>query len=68
MQNKMNIDELLKDGLIPEFEPGDKLNAKVMEKITAAKNRAPVTPIKKSKVSSLVKILYKLLTRPSDHT
>lgn len=57
MQNKMNIDELLKDGLIPEFEPGDELNAKVIEKITAAKNRAPVTPIKKSKVSSLVKIL-----------
>ena len=57
MQNKMNIDELLKDGLIPEFEPGDELNGKVMEKITAAKNRTHVTPIKKSKVSSLAKII-----------
>ena len=57
MQNKMNIDELLRDGLLPEFEPGDELNGKVIAKIAAGNCSAPVTPIKKAKASSLTKII-----------
>ena len=57
MQNKMNIDELLRDGLIPEFEPGEELDAKIIGQVKAGRSSAPVTPIKKSKVSSLTKIV-----------
>ena len=57
MQNKMNIDELLRDGLIPEFEPGEELDAKIIGQVKAGRSSAPVTPIKKSKASSLTKIV-----------
>ena len=53
----MNIDELLRDGLIPEFEPGEELDAKIIGQVKAGRSSAPVTPIKKSKVSSLTKIV-----------
>ena len=53
----MNIDELLRDGLIPEFEPGEELDAKIIGQVKAGRSSAPVTPIKKSKASSLTKIV-----------